>query len=98
MCDQGLMKGRIGQVMRFGRDSSTAQHEGGDFEQGSAGSASGSELGSKGKGSTTVDGEGDIAEPGLNRPAGGEAKETTAGGDAHAVADFEELRAQGSDL
>src|SRR5713226_7065646 len=98
MCDQGLMKGRIGQVMRFGRDSSTSQPEGEDFEQGSAGSASGSELGSKRKGSTTVDGEGDIAEPVLKRPAGGEVKANTAGGVANAGADFEELCAQGFDL
>src|SRR6266404_315459 len=98
MCDQGLMKGRIGQVMRFGRDGSTAQPEGEDFEQGSAGSASGSRVGKQEKGSTTVASEGDIAKQVLKGPAGGEVKANTAGSLANASADFEELCAQGFNL
>jgi hypothetical protein len=39
MCDQALMKGRIGQIIRFVRDSSGLDLRKRDFEHGSAGTA-----------------------------------------------------------
>ena len=58
----------------------------------------GVELGRQGRGSTTVDSEGDIAKPVLEGPTGGEVKANTAGSLANASADFEELSAQGFNL
>ena len=55
-------------------------------------------FGGKGIGSAAVDGEGDLAEQRLERPAGGEVDADAASGLADASADFEEACAQSFDL
>jgi hypothetical protein len=52
------------------------------------------EFGDKGFESSAVDSEGGRVEQVLKRTAGGEVKANTAGGEAHAGSDFEELGAQ----
>jgi hypothetical protein len=98
-CDQRLMDGKIGPVMRFVRDSSESRPGGKGFEHGSA-----HELRVKGKfgdkeiGSTAVDGEGNGAKQVLKGPATGQMEADAAGRLAYASTDFEELGTQGFDL
>jgi hypothetical protein len=53
------MRGRIGQVMTFVRDSSALRPEGEDFDHGFARTASGTLVRKQGIGSTVIDGEGE---------------------------------------
>ena len=93
-----MVDGRVGQVMRFVRESSASRPNGEDFGHGSARTVCGKLSSGPAVRSTAVDGEGGGAEQVLEGPAAGEVKANTAGGVAHASADFEELGAEGFDL
>ena len=76
----------------FVRERSASRPDGEDFGHGSARTVSGTLSSGPAVRSTAVDGEGDIAEQVLEGPAASEVKANTAGGVAHAGADFEEWR------
>jgi hypothetical protein len=70
----------------------------GSFGRGSAGTICGKLSSGPAVRSSAVNGEGDGAEQVLEGPSAGEVKANTAGGLAHASADFEKLGAQRFDL